>query len=175
MIEYHLKYQQLEEARQAYEDKDQELDHKLQLIKELSDEATVLHVASIEKQGRMYKWVDRALAVRVVITGLRYGHLSGSNQHEEHGYLMQIWMAVRREEHRYLMQIWMAIRRIITHLDDDVAEMRREHQEKLNTLRKLKSEVVRLDVERIDKEAELERILTEWKEVRVDFHSVNKP
>jgi chromosome segregation ATPase len=160
LIEYHLKYQQLEEARQAYEDKDQELDHKLQLIKELSDEATVLHVASIEKQGRMYKWVERALAVRAVITGLRYGHLSGSNQHEKHSYLMQIWMAIRR---------------IITRLDDDVAEMRREHQEKLNTLRKLKFEVVRLDVELIDKEAELERILTEWEEVRANFKSANKP
>jgi hypothetical protein len=69
----------------------------------------------------------------------------------------------------------MAIRRIITRLDDDFAEMRREHQEKLSTLRKLKFEANRLDVELIVKEAELERIRTEWKEVRATFNSVIRP
>ena len=159
MTECDLKYQQLQEARQAYEDKEEELDYKLQLIKELSDEVTLHHVAFREQQRRMYTWVDRALAVRVVTTGLRYGHLGGSR------YLMS----------RYLMQIWMAIRRIITRLDDDFAEMRREHQEKLSTLRKLKFEANRLDVELIVKEAELERIRTEWKEVRATFNSVIRP
>jgi hypothetical protein len=160
LIQFRLKHQQLQEARQAYEDKDQELDNKLQLIKELSDDAMEIHIVSIEKQRKMYTWVDRAMAVDVVITGLHYGHLNGSNQHEEHTYLRQIWVAMQR---------------IITRLDVGIAEMRRERQEKLNALRKLKVEVDRLDVEVSDQEAELERIRAEWKEARATFNSVKKP
>jgi hypothetical protein len=160
LIEYNLKYQQLQEARQAYEDKGQELDNKLELIKKLSDEAMEIQDASIEKQRKMYKWVYRAITVDVVITGLYYGHLNGFNQHEEHTYLMQIRMAMRR---------------IITRLGVGITQMQREHQEKLNALRKLKVEVDRLDVEISDKEAELERIRAEWKEVRATFYSVKKP
>jgi hypothetical protein len=78
----------------------------------LYDEAMEIHDAFMEKQRKMYTWVDRARAVDVVMIRMEYGQSSGYS---------------RREEQTYLVRIWLAMQRIISGLDGGLAEMQRKH------------------------------------------------
>jgi hypothetical protein len=71
-----------------------------------------IHDAFMEKQRKMYTWLDRARAVDVAMIGMEYGQSSGHN---------------RREEQTYLVRIWLTMQRIISGLDGGLAEMQRKH------------------------------------------------
>ena len=66
----------------------------------------------MEKQRKMYTWVDRARAVDVVMIRMEYGQSSGYN---------------RREEQTYLVRIWLTMQWIISGLDGGFVEMQRKH------------------------------------------------
>jgi hypothetical protein len=62
----------------------------------LYDEAMEIHDAFMEKQRKMYTWVDRARAVDVVMIRMEYGQSSGYSRREEQTYLVRIWLAMQR-------------------------------------------------------------------------------